>query len=450
VGKGRATFIALVMGVTASGVTPGGVARASTLGEILAAAADIAEEQLLGPATLPADEVRDLAFSRQFTFAGTVTGSLADSAALAGVPRAAMLEAERALAHDIDLDRELRTGDRFAVHWQREFNLLGQPVGIGRVIAAELHTLKKGTLRIVRFSPVGNAAPQGERFFFSTGLEAAAPPIALPLDRIEITSGYGLRRDPLDQVQRVPPVLARPAQTETVPQQQPAPERKMEDRKEIIHAYMGFDRGALGSARDANPGLAGFSEIDRMMAERRVRARERKAQQDTEKLETERKAADEALAPPPTAAPPQPEAPVLLYMHEGLDLLANVGTEIHAAADGFVTLARRDRGYGNAIHIEHAGKLSTIYGHLSRFAEGIEPGVYVRRGQVIGYVGNTGRSTGAHLHFEVLVAGRPVDPSTLTRPTRLGAFDLARFKKLIDREQQDEQRLVSQAEAAGR
>jgi hypothetical protein len=133
-------------------------------------------------------------------------------------------------------------------------------------------------------------------------------------------------------------------------------------------------------------------------------------------------------------------------MHEGIDLLGKVGTPIHAAADGLVILARPDRGYGNAIHIEQARGLETIYGHLQRFAPGIEAGTLVNRGDLIGFVGSTGRSTGAHLHFELLVDGKPVNPLPFAKDVLLDAFDLARFKKLLaaEKAQRDlEARLAS-------
>jgi hypothetical protein len=81
-----------------------------------------------------------------------------------------------------------------------------------------------------------------------------------------------------------------------------------------------------------------------------------------------------------------------------------------AACDGVVVGAAPNGGYGNWIRIDHPGKLSTVYGHLSEFAPGIEAGVLVSRGELIGFVGNTGRSTGAHLHFEILSSGKAVDP----------------------------------------
>ena len=95
-------------------------------------------------------------------------------------------------------------------------------------------------------------------------------------------------------------------------------------------------------------------------------------------------------------------------MHEGLDLGASYGTPIHAAAAGTVIHAGWLGGYGNLVVIDHGGSISTAYGHQSQIA--VSYGQQVSQGQVIGYVGSTGHSTGPHLHFEVRVNGEAVDP----------------------------------------
>jgi murein DD-endopeptidase MepM/ murein hydrolase activator NlpD len=102
--------------------------------------------------------------------------------------------------------------------------------------------------------------------------------------------------------------------------------------------------------------------------------------------------------------------PILGYerFHAGVDLGAAAGTPIVAAADGKVMSAGWAGGYGQAVEIAHAGGIETKYGHMSRIAA--HSGELVRRGQVIGYVGSTGLSTGPHLHFEVMKNGRPVNP----------------------------------------
>jgi len=94
--------------------------------------------------------------------------------------------------------------------------------------------------------------------------------------------------------------------------------------------------------------------------------------------------------------------------HSGLDIVANSGTRVLAPADGVVTLVTRDAGYGNVVYISHGNDVMTRYGHLSGFA--VRVGQEVQRGDVIGYVGNTGRSLGPHLHYEVLIQGTKVDP----------------------------------------
>lgn len=95
-------------------------------------------------------------------------------------------------------------------------------------------------------------------------------------------------------------------------------------------------------------------------------------------------------------------------MHEGIDIGAPSGTPIYAAAGGTVNYAGWEGGYGNLIVIDHGNGLATAYGHQSQLA--VSSGQTVARGQVIGYVGSTGHSTGPHLHFEVRVNGSPTDP----------------------------------------
>ncbi len=96
--------------------------------------------------------------------------------------------------------------------------------------------------------------------------------------------------------------------------------------------------------------------------------------------------------------------------HEGTDYAASYGTPVRATADGIVTEAGRNGGYGNLIEIRHANGIRTRYGHLSRFAAGVHVGQRIRQEQTIGYVGSTGLSTGPHLHYEFLVNGRPTNP----------------------------------------
>ncbi|HET9839168.1 MAG TPA: M23 family metallopeptidase [Candidatus Angelobacter sp.] len=99
--------------------------------------------------------------------------------------------------------------------------------------------------------------------------------------------------------------------------------------------------------------------------------------------------------------------------HRGVDISAEYGTRIIAPADGIVRFADFMNGYGRAVMIDHGNGVSTLYGHMSGFA--VTPGQYVRRGDAVGYVGQSGRSTGPHLHYEVRIFNTPVNPSKYLR-----------------------------------
>ena len=94
--------------------------------------------------------------------------------------------------------------------------------------------------------------------------------------------------------------------------------------------------------------------------------------------------------------------------HNGIDIPGPIGTPIYATADGTVGRAQRLGGYGNYVEIEHGNAMQTRYGHLSAIA--VSSGQRIRRGDILGYMGSTGRSTGSHLHYEVRIAGAPVNP----------------------------------------
>lgn len=108
--------------------------------------------------------------------------------------------------------------------------------------------------------------------------------------------------------------------------------------------------------------------------------------------------------------------------HKGVDYGAPTGTPVRAVADGSVAFAGRQNGYGNLIVLQHAGSISTAYGHLSGFAKGLRQGARVSQGQIIGYVGATGLATGPHLHYEFRVAGVQRNPLTVPMPQ---AFPIA-------------------------
>ena len=130
------------------------------------------------------------------------------------------------------------------------------------------------------------------------------------------------------------------------------------------------------------------------------------------------------------------EHPILGFsaLHAGVDFSAASGTPILAAGSGHVIEAGRFGGYGNWVKIGHDGGLATGYAHMSRIAAGVKRSARVRQGQVIGYVGSTGLSTGPHLHFELHRGGTPIDPLTMARTaqrTRLAGKDLERFKAQV-------------------
>ena len=104
-------------------------------------------------------------------------------------------------------------------------------------------------------------------------------------------------------------------------------------------------------------------------------------------------------------------------MHRGTDFAAPMGTPIMASGDGVIKKAGWCGGGGNCVKIKHNSTYQTVYAHMSKFARGIKPGVRVKQGQTIGYVGSTGKSTGPHLHYEVIVNGKKVNSQKLKLPS---------------------------------
>jgi murein DD-endopeptidase MepM/ murein hydrolase activator NlpD len=120
-------------------------------------------------------------------------------------------------------------------------------------------------------------------------------------------------------------------------------------------------------------------------------------------------------------------------MHQGVDLAAPYGTPIVAAEDGVVRFAGWHGGHGNFVQIAHAGGMGTGYGHMSAYV--VRSGESVQAGQLIGYVGSTGLSTGPHCHFEVYQSGVPIDPTSasFSTTTRLAGRVLRGFKVTMTR-----------------
>jgi murein DD-endopeptidase MepM/ murein hydrolase activator NlpD len=103
-------------------------------------------------------------------------------------------------------------------------------------------------------------------------------------------------------------------------------------------------------------------------------------------------------------------------MHTGVDWSAPMGTAVFASGNGTIEKVGWESGYGKYIRVKHANGYETAYGHLTAYARASTEGARVRQGQVIGFVGSTGLSTGAHLHYEILVNGRFVDPMRVRLP----------------------------------
>ncbi len=335
-------------------------------------AAQAAAERMLG-AERPSESMETRpSFTRRFNASGVVAGSFVDSVTAAGVPPAAMLEALQAFRSTLDLRHDVADGDRFWVRYERAFTLDGSPLGIGRVLWAELRSSKKGTISIHRFR---NGKGQREPFWLASGQSTETSAMRMPLDQATISSGFGVRADPFDQPGGGGPAMAGAAALAGGPGGGPVGNVNVATP---LGMAMGLSAGGL-PARAVGGGRRG------------------------------------------------------LVMHSGIDFVADPGTPVHAASDGVVVGAQPKGAYGNWIEIAHEGDLSTVYGHLSGYAPGMRAGLVVEQGQVIGYVGNTGRSTGAHLHFELLVDGRPVNPighATIQRGQLRGA-ELLQFRRLV-------------------
>ena len=117
--------------------------------------------------------------------------------------------------------------------------------------------------------------------------------------------------------------------------------------------------------------------------------------------------------------------------HFGVDYAAPIGTPVHSIGDGRITSATSENGAGRMVRIQHNSVYATAYLHLSRFGDGIAPGVFVKQGDIIGYVGSSGLSTGPHLDFRFYMNGSPVDPLKVDAPPvePVSEANMARFEK---------------------
>ena len=118
-------------------------------------------------------------------------------------------------------------------------------------------------------------------------------------------------------------------------------------------------------------------------------------------------------------------------MHKGVDFAAPIGTPVYAGGNGIVEMVRVNGGYGKYIRIRHNNEYKTAYAHLNSYKKGISKGVRVNQGDVIGYVGSTGRSTGPHLHYEIIYQNKQINPLKLKLPSGkiLKGDELVRFDK---------------------
>lgn len=240
-------------------------------------------------------------------------GSLQQSGIAAGAPSQAMVEFIRALAYDVDFQRELKHGQKFTVLLEQLVTSDGKVTHPGRLLAGEL-ALDKRVVTVIRFRPQGGA----EGFYNPKGESVVRSFLRTPMDVSKVSSGFGWREHP----------------------------------------------------------ILGYSA-----------------------------------------------------MHTGVDFAAQQGTPILAAGAGKVVMAGYNGGYGLFVKLEHTKDIGTGYGHMSRLGPGIKPGVMVRQGQVIGFVGSTGMSTGPHLHYEFYRANHPVNPlaQKFAMQASLGGKDLQRF-----------------------
>jgi murein DD-endopeptidase MepM/ murein hydrolase activator NlpD len=355
-------------------------------------AASPQEERLLGCGCEEAQLQSYLPFTREIGVSGIVKDGFAESAATAGVPRAAMLDLVKALGTTIDLDRDVRDGDRFYVRYEQAFTAAGDPIAVGRVLWAEVKTAAKGTLALHRFRPAN--APK-DSFWLTNGQGTLPPELEMPLKSITVTSGFGMRVDPMDQ-----PWGHNVVAKGKAPQKGPAFNGRWQ---------------APAAARAPSPLLTGAAAVNKPTALGLSLGLAPAGAQRFSGFGSHRGTAR------------------TMEMHDGVDLAAPVGTPVYAAGDGTVLGAEAKGGYGNWIEIEHPGKLATIYGHLSAFAPGIVAGAHVQQGELIGYTGNTGRSTGPHLHFEIRVNNRPANPigNAALKHAHLHGADLVNFRKVV-------------------
>lgn len=346
----------------------------------------------------------DLPFTRSRGVTGAISGSLEEAALEAGVPAKTVAEAVNGFAEVLDLDRDIHDGDLFYIRFEQTFSLDDTPLDGGRVVWAELQLgAKKKTIALHRFRPSGATH---DSLWLANGQEAAATTLRFPLAGYVVSSGFGLRVDPFDQL----PMLA------------------------LSGGSSGWAPLGKGPARAALPPGLGSGTGGAALSSMNVATPLGKSL---------------GLAPSAASFAHAPATRGVMALHEGVDLVAPYGSPIYAAGDGIVKGAEPKGRYGNWIEIDHPGDLATVYGHLSGFAPGIAAGTPVTQGQLIGFIGLTGRTTGPHVHFEVRFKGRPVNPMAYSalKHAQLRGADLDRLRKLTASDVAERERETRSASA---
>lgn len=262
-------------------------------------------------------EVKRELRSERVAAEGVIRSSLFEAGQSARVPVSVMLSLIKTYAHEVDFQRDLQPGDRFAVLYEKLETEDGKPAGEGDVLFALL-TVDGKEMPIYRYRDRNGRTD----YYNREGESIRRALLRTPIDGARITSGFGMRNHP----------------------------------------------------------ILGYSK-----------------------------------------------------MHQGMDFGAPTGTPIYAAGNGTVEEVGGKGGYGNYIRLRHNSEIATAYAHMSRFAKGMKRGVRVEQGEVIGYVGSTGRSTGPHLHYEVLRNNRQVDPRSIDLPTgeKLEGRELQAFQQTV-------------------
>ena len=186
---------ALAASLVFSSIVAAGAADDCVYDDMPFETARTSEERLLGSDDEAARHLAHLPFTREIAAAGVVGETLASSLAEARVPATVMLEARKALAGTLDFEREVGAGDRFYVRYRQPFTVDGTPIGTAQLLWLELRTTAKGTVALHRFQPKGGT----EQLWLANGEAAGNAALRLPLDVINVSSGFGLRPDPLDK-----------------------------------------------------------------------------------------------------------------------------------------------------------------------------------------------------------------------------------------------------------